>query len=164
MKKILTSICVTLTIFSAFSQSNDKVNLTLDPASSKYSYTRVIDLSGYSKEILRKAVQDIIPVAARLTDTEDLLLYNNTLSLTGDAFATYFVRISFKDDKLRIETTDFNYDNRAWGFSAPQKLETIDGKKLNKVIETINGRLEESFTNFKKKVDNNLRLTATPDW
>lgn len=143
--------------------------LTLDPESGKYTYTRTIELPGQTRDAIRKSTFATLGSPSgpnTLRNDKDWYIYNvKQWRLGGDAYLSYTTRIGFKDGKLRVELTDFSYDNRAWGFSAPERFENIDkSNKLNKVLEDTYNRLDKAIIGFTEKVKTNLRLTGDKEW
>ena len=155
---------------AASTSGSNRVQLTKSPKSGIYSWAGVFEFPGYSAQRLHEAVLASIPPKCIIANSPSQIAYqlmggNGTaLRLGGDAFISFTVKIGFKEGKIRIEVTDFYYDNRAWGFSAPQKLDTMDGKKLNKVAADINRKVDEGITNFRNTINEKLRLTSEEDW
>lgn len=166
MKPLIISSLLLLSSSVALCQ--DKQALTIDPESGKYSYSRVIELPGHTKDAIRKATiansGGVGPNTMR--NDEDWYIYSlKNWRLAGDAYLNFVVRCGFKDGKLRVEVTDFSYDNRAWGFSAPEKFENIEkSNKLNKVLEDSYERIDKAMVGATEKIKTNLRLTGDKDW
>lgn len=151
-------------------QEFPKVELTKDPQSGKYSWVGIYELPGHTEEALYKAVEASIASNMIISKSENQIVFqrmggNGTaMRLGGDAFISFTIKVGVKDNKIRMEETDFFYDNRAWGFSAPQTLETMDAKKLNKIAGDINERLTQGNNAMMKGVMEKIRLTKTEDW
>ncbi|MCB9205345.1 MAG: hypothetical protein H6603_10250 [Flavobacteriales bacterium] len=150
---------------------NPNVELAKDPESGKYSWAGVYEIPGHSAEELYAVMNSIIPnkkVISRIDNSQIVFQCmggNGTaLRLAGDAFLSMTIKVGFKDGKVRMHVTDIFYDNRAWGFSAPQTLEAMDGKKLNKVVGDINERLTNAFRADVDALKKKIRLTEQEDW
>lgn len=151
--------------------SYPKVELTKDPESGKYSWAGVYHVPGHSAEELFAVMNSIIPnkmVISRI-DNKQIVFQrmggNGTaMRLAGDAYLSLTFKIGFKDGKMRMQATDISYDNRAWGFSAPQTLETMKPRKLNKIVGDINERLTNGFNADMDVLKKQIRLTEEEDW
>ncbi len=148
-----------------------KVELTKDPESGKYAWAGVYHFPGQSLEELYRAAEASIPTNMVISKTDNQIVFqrmggNRTaLRLGGDAYISFTIKVSFKEGKIRMEETDFFYDNRAWGFSAPQTLETMNAKKLNKIVGDINERLTKGNNTMMDGLKTKLRLTSQEeDW